>query len=146
MTTLHYDFSQVSLIAMGIPINHLADDGTIEVEYPDEDWEVKAGTNGLVIRSRKVNPIASAKIMLPQGSPDNDLLGDKIGTDRLLGTSAGLFQVADLNGTSLVAAPESWAKKIPNLVLGSDPVSVEYEFHLSNPSVHVGSNRVLVAV
>lgn len=140
---LHYDLDAVSAILLGVPVQDYAVGDSIEIELAEDDWVTTQGHHGSIVRAKRPNEIAEATITLMQGSPINELLMTAADLDRRTGLGAGVTQVKDTNGTTVVASARSYIKKRPNVGLGTEPGSVEWVVVLTNPDFWVGSNRLV---
>lgn len=72
------------------------------------------GNDGEVARSMKRYARFEITVTLMQTSVSNDFLSSAYALDRLAGQGMMPVTVRDLNGTTLVTAPEAWVKKLPD--------------------------------
>jgi hypothetical protein len=143
MTTRHYDKDQVVLIAMGIPVLEYAEGDSLSVTYSEDDWVVKQGHHGSVMRAKKPNSVAELTLKLMQGSPANELLSAKVALDLRTGLGAAPSSIKDTNGTSLMSCDSSWCVKRPDLGLATEPGDVEWKFACSGAEIWLGQNRLI---
>lgn len=96
-------------------------DGTFVKASRNEDtFKVYVGADGSPSRSRSRNKSGSIEFTLAQTSPSNDALAAAAAADELLGTGVYPCMVKDLNGTTLVAAAESWVRKPADVEEGKE--------------------------
>lgn len=138
MAKIPYDPSQVNMSFRGVPIVGTAPGTFITVEYDEDTFTKQTGADGEVARARSRNRGAKVRLTLMQTSPSNDMLTAAHAEDRLLGTGSGTFNMAELNGTSLVNAPEAWVQKLPSLERGKELGQVEWTLDCAAADVHVG--------
>lgn len=106
-----YDPSQVSLAIGGALIEF----DEVAIEQEEDDNTLSAGTQGEVTRTKNLNKIALWTVTLPQTSSGNDVLS----TLRLTNAAfvAGLL---DIEGTTVVSAPEAVITKGPPVSRGKE--------------------------
>jgi len=142
MATRHYDKDQVVLIVMGIPILEFAEGDSLSMTYSEDDWAVKQGHHGSVMRAKKPNNVAELTLKLMQGSPANELLSTQVMLDIRTGLGAAPSSVKDVNGTSLMSCQSSWCVKRPDLSLATEVGEVEWKFACSGAEIWLGQNRL----
>lgn len=143
MPAYHYSLDAHAVTIMGVPVTEYPEGGGLDIEFVDDDWDVKQGHHGAVVRFKKVNNVAEATLTLLQGSPTVAALMAAANADKRTGLGAGLFDVSDTNGTSHATAARSWCKKIPAMGVKTEAGEVEFTFQLANPEINHGFNRLV---
>ena len=116
MTLAIYDAKQVSLSWNHVLINAgFADGEFITADYDGDFFSLHIGTDGFGTRSKSNNESAKFTVRLSQGSPFNNYFSEMLNNDRTLpnGAGVGAFIVRDLNGSTLIQAPNTWIVKPP---------------------------------
>ena len=114
MSVPTYDPSQIVITLGGNRLTGYAKGQFLSVKRDAENFGDEAGTDGIVTRVKKLDRRASIELTLSQSSRSNDLLSSLADLDDRTGTGVGVFQVKDLNGTTLLTAPNAWVSKIPD--------------------------------
>jgi hypothetical protein len=144
MTTRHYNPDEVSVIVMDIPVKGFATGTFISLSFTDDNFVVTQSHNGEIIRSLKPNAVAELTLTLGKGVPSLQELSDRINLDQRTGLGAGSAMIKDLNGTSIIRAASSFAKKFPDTKNASEAESVEIVFFMTDiQDPVVGSNRLV---
>jgi hypothetical protein len=115
-----YDPAQI-VIQFGPYILSGYQDGTFVKAGRDGDTFTKyVGTDGEVSRARSRNKSGNVEVTLAQTSITNDLLSGVQELDELTGAGVYPFTIKDLNGTTLLFAPEAWIKKPADTEYGKE--------------------------
>ena len=130
----NYDPQQVVITFAGLYINEgFADGEFLRLEMDSEQFTKKVGVYGCVSRSKTNNLMASATLILAQGSPFNALLSAVKQADDNIPNGAGVapFQVSDLNGSTLHFAEHAWIEKWPDATFDRETTTREWVFGLA---------------
>lgn len=125
-----YDADQVSLIAVGVPIDSgYADGAFVKLEMADDAFKTKVGTDGEIVRSKTNNFLAKMTVILMQTSDGNAKLSAIHELDKVSPNGAGVapFMVKDRQGTSLHAGEFSWVVKAPDVTYDREATEREWE-------------------
>lgn len=136
----HFDPKLVVVNFAGQRLLMLAEGQHITAERDEDAYAKTVGTGGDVIRSRNNNRSGSVKLSIMASSPSNDFLSAMARADELGGAGGGGLDIADLNGTTVVTAPQAWVKKIPGLVVAKDAADMtrEWEFDCAELDIFIG--------
>lgn len=135
-----YDPAQI-VIQWGPIIASGYQDGSFAKASRDADTFAKyVGTDGEVSRARSRNRAGSVEITLAQTSLTNDLLSQEQEVDELTGLGVYPLTVKDLNGTTLVYAPEAWLKKPAEVEYGKEIGPRVWTFDTGSMDVFVGGS------
>jgi len=122
MTTRIYDANEVQISFAGVPVTGFADGDFLTITHASDAFASVVGTDGNVARSRTSDRRADIEIRLMSTSPTNALLSAIATVDQNTpgGAGVGAFLCADLNGTSLYAAGNTWIKRKPDITYGRE--------------------------
>lgn len=136
-----YDPKRV-IITLGSHIfSGYAEDTFISIEPSGDGTASVAGADGEVARALNHNPLARVTITLQQTSPSNDFLSDLFNMDKASGGSGVVpFQMADLRGTTVVAASQAWVVQWPTIENGASVGDREWLLDAVITQMQVGGN------
>ncbi len=140
MSTKHWNPDMVDTIVGVAPMSGFAEDGMITFVETGERFLVVVGVDGQVTRSKVVARIGKLTIKLMSSSKSNDVLSALHNLDILTPGGAGVVPLAvnDRNGTSLLAAPECWIDKFPDLNMGKQAEAREWVLTVVDYRLFVG--------
>lgn len=95
-----------------IPILGL-DDDMVEIEFDEDEFTDKAGSQGDVVVTRNRNRLADITLHLLAESPTNDRLSAHADLSRVSPIFYQPYQLKNLLGTTLLFAKKAWIKKRP---------------------------------
>jgi len=118
-----YDSTEVTVVAMGIPIDAIGgygEDEFVKVEWDEEGFKKKTGTDGHVTRSKTNNRGAKITLTLMQSSKANLALSALYNLDKKAKNGAGVgpFLMVDRQGLTVYAASKCWIAKCPDPSMG----------------------------
>ncbi len=138
-----FDLDQVAPVILGIPFDGGYGEGEcITIEYDDEDFSVKKGADGNVVRSKTYNSLATITLVLMQTAEENALLS----AIRLIdikgknGAGIGPSLIKDLGGASVYAAPKSWIVGPPKAAFGREATHREWKIMCQGIESFEGGN------
>lgn len=120
LTTKTYDPGLVIVTFGSTIITGYADGTFVKASRNEDAFKTYVGADGTPARSRSRNRSGSIEITLSQTSPSNDALSASVLADELLGTGVSPCSIRDLNGTTLVVAPEAWVRKPADIEEGKE--------------------------
>jgi hypothetical protein len=105
------DAKQLALVIGGVLINGFADGEYINVEYNEDAFKFKSGSDGLGARAKTNNKSGTITINLMPNSPANAVLSGLYNLDDA--TSAGVvpFTITDLAAGDSFTGQGAWVKK-----------------------------------
>ncbi len=133
------DPSKGKLIIGGIPISGFGDN-MIEIEYDEDSYTIKNGTDGHTTRIKNLNSNGKATITLMQSSASNDVLNLMANKDRVDNTGVIAFLFTDLSGRTIAAAPQCYVAKKPKWGMGKDMKENSWVLQLVNLQLDIGGN------
>lgn len=142
MATRCYDPDRISLILVGLPVTGgFTEDSMVEVSRAAPGFGYKVGVDGSVTRYKMKNRVVTIKLSLAYGAPINDELSALYNLDQDEPNGAGIAPstIADLNGTSLMFAGDSWISKLPDFKHGKESGELEWEITAVVSTENVGS-------
>ncbi len=95
----------------------------ITVSRDNETFTKRTGAGGDVTRVRSHDRSGRVTVRLMQSSLTNDDLSARHRQDELLGTQYAPLMVKDLNGTTLMTAPNAWVVKPADIELAGNEAS-----------------------
>lgn len=119
-------------------ISGFADGTFLMVERDTETFSKVIGASGEVCRVRSLDRSGKATITLLQSSVSNDILSAINTLDELTGEGVGAFLVSDLNGTTLLAAPNAWIEKPASAEFGKELSDREWVLALDQVEMGIG--------
>lgn len=145
-TTKVYDFDQISLNFLGIPLDAMGgfDEEGIKVEWESEWFEDHVGADGTVVRTKKYDKRAKTTIQVLPTAAMNAVLSAALISDDSApnGASVGPFLIADRqsNGTLFVDSA-SWLMGPPKEMTFKNGITgIQWVFRHSQLTVFIGGN------
>lgn len=135
-----YDPKLVVITLGTILMAGFAEGTFLTVERNGDGFEKSRGADGTVDRINKNAFDGSATITLKQTSLTNDLLSAIYNADILTNLGKLPLLVKDLNGTTLVSAPQAWIRKDANLEYGDSLGNREWVIDTGPFAVLIGGN------
>lgn len=137
-----FDPKQTVLTVGGIPIGGFADGTFLQFEYDEDAYNKVVGADGITSRAKTNNQGGTLTITLAQTSPSNDILSGYANTDKLSNTGVVPVVVKDVNGTTVIFAPNGWVRKQASLEWGKEISDNEWILDLTDVDVVIGGNVV----
>jgi hypothetical protein len=134
----NYDPKRVVVTFKGVRLTGYMSGTFVSAERETQSFSKVVGAGGDVVRVRSRNRSGTATVTLQASSPSNDVLSGFLLEDELLGTGTGPLMVKDLNGTTILEAPEAWIQKPPDVEFGDDESSREWMFDCDELIEYVG--------
>jgi len=125
-----YDPDQITIVAMGIPIDKgYADGEFVTLDNVEDAFTMKVGTDGEVTRSKTNNKTAIVTLKLMQSADANTALSALHNLDLAAPNGAGVgpLLIKDRSGTSLWAASKAWIQKPPAVSLDREATPREWQ-------------------
>jgi hypothetical protein len=140
MATKEYDPELVDTIVGVAEMSGFAEDAMIKFEESEDQWVLKKGVDGTFTRVRIQGKAGIFTISLMSSSRSNDVLSALYLLDQLTPGGAGIVPllVRDRNGTSTLAATESWIIKAPDLSFGKETETREWRLQVVDYKLYVG--------
>jgi len=131
-----YDPEMIDVIFSGFPLSGFAEDSIVEVEYESDRFQIVAGVDGDVSRSRIVARIAKVTVHLMNTSRSNaDLtLVMALGSPGSGTADVAPLLIRDRNGASLMATDTCWIHKEPNVSHGAKAGPRDWVFMAVKPT------------
>lgn len=138
---------QLVIVTWGSSIvSGYADGEMVNVEYDEDAFTVKTGTQGDTVHIRSANLNGKATINLQQSSPLNDVLSNAAAADRIPGANVILpFMVKDLNGRTVLAAPAARIQKVAASPYSNDSENRQWMFLLYKLRAFVAGSIIVAA-
>lgn len=136
-----YDPGQHFINFLGIQLNGFADGTYLTVKRMSDAFSSVAGAGGEVARVRNRDKRGEITFSCLASSPVNDLLMAAALLDEESGAGVGVFSMMDGNGTTVVNAPNTWVKKIPDLEESKELPTREWTLECEDLDLFVGGNR-----
>jgi|SRR5690606_38297095 len=121
-----YDPKLVVYSFRGLQITGFAVGSMIIASRNEDAFTMAPGAVGDVTRVRSRNRTGSIIFNVIQSAPANSVLSAIHAEDELIGTGVGPSFLKDLNGTTIIEAPESWIRKYPDAEFGTDETPREW--------------------
>ncbi len=138
----NYDPGRVVVTFKGIRLLAPQDGTFVSAEREEDAFTKQVGSAGDVTRSRNRNISGSVTVTLQQASPTNDLLSALAEADELTGLNYGALMVKDLNGTTLLEAPNAWIRKTPTVEFAKEASGREWVFDCAQLIMNVGGSII----
>lgn len=136
-----YDPSKVVVSFKGIILLGPYAEGTfISAKRDAPLFTRKAGADGEVARARVKNKMGTVEFTLSQAAPANVILSQYALVGENAGLDVGVFQIADLSGTSLVHAEEAWIEEMPTQEFGAELSDRVWKLALAKMQNFIGYN------
>jgi hypothetical protein len=116
----------------------LADGTFVTVERNEDTYSLTVGADGEATRSRSNNRSAKITFTVIASSRANDILSSAMQADEVKGVGIGPFFLKELNGSTIVVAPETWVVKPPTLEFGKEVSNREWTLETSYSEIFVG--------
>lgn len=114
-------------------------DGTyLTAAYDGDQFEKIRGTDGGVDRINKNINDLLLTLTIKQTSPTNTALTEIARQDRIANLGVLPFLVKELNGTTLISAPQAWIKKQADVSYGSGIEGREWTFDTGPAEMSTG--------
>jgi hypothetical protein len=136
-----YDPNKISMTFGSAIISGLAEDTFVTIAPRGDAFETQQGANGDINRVNKNMFSYIVTIVLNQTSPTNKVLSDIHSADKTLNTGVLPLIINDLNGESILTAPQGWIAKEPDGEKGSGISNREWIFHTGISANVVGGNN-----
>lgn len=145
MTLKVFDAKNVTVVLADIPIKEgLAADGFLTISPEGDAFGDELGADGEVVRYATHERRYTVELTLMNSSKHHQQLSALHGADvnATGGAGIGAMFVKDNNGASLLAAPQCWIQKAPDLTFASERGTSTWTFRaVSNPAAMiVGGN------
>ena len=138
MAFKNYDPARVVVTFKGILLVGLMDGTFVSAERTEDAFEMSVGVAGDVTRVRNRNRTGTVTATVMAESPVNDLLSAVAFADEATGLGYGSLMIKDLNGTTLVAAPQAWIRKLPVTEYADTASGREWTFDCAELQMLVG--------
>jgi hypothetical protein len=98
-------------------------DGTIKVSSDGPQYVDITSADGVVTRYRTLNRVRTVELTLDQSSEEHAKLSalHALDTNTKNGSGVGAFFLKDNNGSTIVAGPQCWISKAPDIEYGEAP-------------------------
>jgi hypothetical protein len=133
------DPGKVRLLIGGVPISGFGDNIS-EIEYDEDAFTLKVGTDAHSTRVKNLNKNGKATVYLMQSSASNDVLDLLATKDRTNGTGVVPFLLTDLSGRTVASAPQCYVTKKPKVAYGKEVKENTWMITLIDLDVKVGGN------
>ena len=134
--SLHTYSAKDFLITFGaVPITGYGDDTFLELEFDEDDFTEKAGSDGNVTRSHNANNMMTGTLSIMQTALSNGVLTAARNADKALpGSGVKAFFVKDLLGNDVVTG-KAYVKKMPTITRGKEAEVHEWAIKVVDPVV-----------
>lgn len=125
----NYDPNRLVMNFAGIIIDSGYADGTfLSIEQGADDYSVKVGADGEVVRTKMNNATATVTFTLQQTSVANTALAAlrTLGRATSNGADVGPLFIQDLNGAALYTASKAWIVGPPGVEFGQESTNREW--------------------
>jgi hypothetical protein len=124
-----YDPQTVIITVGGVIVSGFTDGDFVTAEYDEDRYMVKSGADGEVGRAKNASRMGTITVTLMSSSLANHELSAIFNLEMLGGLDLVIpIGIADLSGTSAVAASKCWIKKAPPFTRGKEVSECEWEF------------------
>lgn len=141
----NYDPGLVVVTFGSLILSGYADGAMIAAQRDEDAYSKVVGSQGDTVRVRNRNRNGMVTVNLQQSSPINTALSAIAALDEVSNLGVKPLQIKDLNGTTLVAAPAAWIRKVADVALSQSAENREWIFDCYNMGVLVGGSIVLSA-
>lgn len=138
MAVRKYNPKQIILTAGPYAITGFSDGSYVRVEFDEDHFNKRTGTDGEVTRTQNNNYTGKVTFILDQASPANDLLSGLAALDRVSGDGIVPVTVRDINGTTIAFAQEAWVQKIADVDFANESQDREWVMDCGQMDVFVG--------
>jgi len=140
MALKNFNPKDVSVIVGTQAMKGFADGTIVSVEFDEDAFSKKVGTDGETTRVKSNNNAGKVNIFLDQASESNDYLSGLAALDRA--SSAGVVPVTvrDANGTTLFFIESAWVMKIPTTEFGKEATDREWVLDCADMNAFVGGH------
>lgn len=140
MALKNFNPKDVSVIVGVQPMKGFAAGTFVSVEYDEDAFSKKIGTDGEGTRVKSNNKAGRISIFLDQASESNDVLSAIAALDEA--SSAGVIPVTvrDANGTTLVFAETAWILKKPVMEFSNESADREWILDSDSVNMYVGGH------
>jgi hypothetical protein len=138
MAVRKYNPKEVTVTVGAFAISGFSDGSFVRVEFDEDHFSKRVGTDGEVTRTQTNNYTGKISITLDQASPSNDVLSGIAALDRASGAGIVSSTVRDVNGTSLAFAQNSWVMKQADIDFANESQDREWVMDCGQMDVLVG--------
>lgn len=140
-TVSTYDPAKVVVTFGGVPISGFADETFVSIKRSNGGaFAKKRGADGKVERINKGSYDFTVGITLQQTSSSNLTFDAAMKADMLSNSGKAPLSVTDLNGVTMLTAPEAWVNEDPSVDLGSDTSSRKWVIETGPAPLTIGGN------
>ena len=122
----NYDPLKIIVVLGEIQFQGFAEGTFVTTEQETDTFTKSVGAGGDVTRVRNHNNSGRMTVTLIQTSPTNDLLSARFNVDKATGLNTAPLMIKDLNGTTLLEAPNAWIVKRAEVEYGSEASNREW--------------------
>jgi len=140
MALKNFNPKDVSVIVGTQAMKGYADGTFVSVEYDEDAFSKKIGTDGEATRVKSNNFAGKITITLDQASEANDYLSGLAALDRASGAGVVPVTVRDANGTTLAFAEAAWVMKMPVMEYGNESTDREWIMDCADVQLFVGGH------
>lgn len=147
MATKTLDPSRYTVTVQGVQVQGVADDTFFKLTMEGQQVMDEIGGQGDVVRIISRDQRATLEITLLPTSATNDFFSSLINQDLNAngpsstgGYAVGASSLADLNGTTVIDAEETWLLQFADTELGSKRYNRVWKLRFAKARVNVGGN------
>lgn len=116
------------------------DDDIVDIEYPDDAWDVVRGADGEVSRANKCVDDVKITVTLKQTSDTNTKLSAVFMADKISGAGILPFSLTDRSGGTTVFADSAFVLKPANVSYGNTVKSRTWIIQTGPALVNIAGN------
>jgi hypothetical protein len=137
-----YAADQVACIFLAVPLQGKGDGPFCRIRYMSPAFSSKAGSDGLVSRSRSNDQRAEVTIILETTSASNAALSAAItaGLNFRNGRDIGPLLIQDMSGFSLYTAEKAWVVQFPDREYARETGQAEWKIECAKLVAFEGGN------
>lgn len=140
MAIATYD-PKANTITLGtLILSGFAENKFLSAKRKTATFSSQVGCSGEVARTKSNDRRGEITFTTLASSPTNDALSNLLELDENTGGGVGPFQLADLNGTTLLHAFNAWLTKAPDTELAKELGEVEWVIEVDSLDVFRGGN------
>lgn len=113
-------------------------DEMLTVEFDFDIYNEDVDIHNNLYRFKTGKDTATARLMLKQGSPTNDVLSNFVNLDKQFGTGVFAFTLADRNSDTLISSIGAYVKTFPTLTFGNTNYDREWGIKISGINGFIG--------
>jgi len=133
-----YNPKRIAASWNNVPFEGYMDGTFIEIEYIEKAVLTHVGGDGVLSAVLNANRVAKATVTFAQGSPTNDQLTKMVPDASANRFITAPFQIADLNGNTVVNSQEAFLEDQPKVAFGKEITPRQYVFYLPDPKIVAG--------